>query len=60
MSWIRKKKANTTLKRTARNAKLFELIRRAEVWLKNNSYTNPIEKWDTSNWGEIPADFGRK
>ena len=21
---------------------------------------NPLLKWDTENWGEIPADFGRK
>lgn len=60
MSWVRKNKANTTLKRTSRNAKLFDLIKRAETWLKTNSFSNPIEKWDTKNWGEIPADFGRK
>ena len=60
MSWVRKKKANTQLKRTRRNATVFELIQRAEDWLKSNSYTNPILKWDTENWGEIPADFGRK
>ena len=37
-----------------------DLIERAEKWLKTNTYTTPILKWETSEWGEIPADFGRK
>lgn len=60
MAWVRKKKANTKLKPTSKNAPLFQLIRRAEQWLKNTKYSNPILKWDTDRWGEIPADFGRK
>ena len=40
--------------------KLFQLVDRALVWLKNNVYTNKIIKWETKYWGEIPADFGRK
>ena len=31
-----------------------------EEWLKNNSWDNALLKWETENWGEIPADFGRK
>ena len=60
MGWVRRKKANTTLKKNAANAKIFELMHRASVWLKNNTYKNPILKWQTEVWGEIPADFGRK
>ncbi len=59
-SWIRRKTAKTTLAPTSRNAKIFELIRRAEHWLATNTPKNPIIKWDTESWGEIPADFGRK
>ena len=33
---------------------------RAEAWLKAHRVTNPILKWETDQWGEIPADFGRK
>jgi ribonuclease HI len=36
------------------------LVKRAEKWLEKNTYTNPILKWETQAWGEIPADFGRK
>ena len=60
MGWVKKKKANTKLEQNAKTAKLYELIQRAENWLKQNSYSNPIIKWETEDWGEIPADFGRK
>ncbi len=59
-AWVRNKKAKTKLEPTAKNAVLFELIRRAEHWLQANTYTTRIIKWDTERWGEIPADFGRK
>lgn len=60
MSWVRKKNCNTKLPETPKNKELFDLIRRAIDWLKNNSYKTPIVKWETKAWGEIPADFGRK
>lgn len=60
MSWVRKKKCNTKLEKTTKNKSLFELVERAEKWLKNNRYHTPIVKWETKAWGEIPADFGRK
>lgn len=60
ISWVLKKKCNTKLKKTAKNKKLFELITRAENWLKTNTYKTKIMKWETKAWGEIPADFGRK
>ncbi len=60
MGWIKRKKCNTKLKQTAKNKPLFDLIERAETWLKNNRYSTKIVKWETKAWGEIPADFGRK
>lgn len=60
MSWVRQKKCKTNLVRDEKNAKVFELIAKAEIWLKENEYSNKILKWDTEAWGEIPADFGRK
>lgn len=60
IAWINKKKCNSKLEKTSANEPIFELIQRAEAWLLTNSYTNPIIKWETSKWGEIPADFGRK
>ena len=60
MSWVRKKTCNTKLERNNKNKDLFELVDRAVKWLKTNSYSTTIVKWETKAWGEIPADFGRK
>ncbi len=60
MGWVRKKACKTKLKPNAKNKTVFELVARAEKWLKTNSYNTPIVKWETKAWGEIPADFGRK
>ena len=60
MSWVRKKKCQTKLVRSKENEEVFVLIDRAILWLKENKYSAIIKKWDTKNWGEIPADFGRK
>jgi Predicted double-stranded RNA/RNA-DNA hybrid binding protein len=60
IGWVRKGKCGTKLEKSPKNAKLFELIERAEDWLKKNRHTTPIVKWETKAWGEIPADFGRK
>ena len=54
------KKCKTKLPRTAETEELFKLIERAEKWLRENTYTTRILKWETKEWGEIPADFGRK
>jgi ribonuclease HI len=60
MSWVAQKKCKTKLELNPKTEELFDLIHRAETWLKNNQYTTPIIKWETEKWGEIPADFGRK
>ncbi len=60
MLWVKKKKCKTLLERTERNKPIFDLIERAEKWLNTHTYTTTILKWETSAWGEIPADFGRK
>lgn len=58
--WVTDKKARTKLKQTSENGEIFNLTERALKWLESNEYTNPILKWNTQLWGEIPADFGRK
>ena len=60
MVWVRNKRANTKVKTSHKNKKLFELLQRAEEWLAANSWQNKLLKWNTEAWGEIPADFGRK
>ncbi len=60
LSWVKKRRCGTKLAETEENKRLFELIDRAEKWLAVNTYSNPLIKWNTDAWGEIPADFGRK
>jgi ribonuclease HI len=60
ITWVRKKHCNTELAVDDKNAMLFALINAAEKWLAGNELINPILKWDTEAWGEIPADFNRK
>jgi ribonuclease HI len=59
--WVNTGECRTRLKHTKKNAPLFALIHSAENWLAENELPeDKIMKWDTSLWGENPADFGRK
>lgn len=58
--WVNKKKCKTTLERNPKNDELYNVILRAENWLKTHKITVPIIQWQTRQWGDIPADFGRK
>lgn len=58
--WVSKGKCKTKLEHNAKTARLFDVIARAERWLATHTYTAPIIKWETKQWGEVPADFGRK
>ena len=58
--WVKNKKCKTKVAHTEQNNAVFDLIARAEKWLSENTYTNLLLKWQTDEWGEIPADFGRK
>ena len=60
MKWVREMRCRSKLPETEATRELWTLVRRAEQWLRANSYTTEIRKWDTNRWGEIPADFGRK
>lgn len=60
LSWLRNRRSKTTLERTEENAKVFELLQRADRWVATHQLLNPVIKWETDEWGEIPADFNRK
>ncbi|MDO4181741.1 MAG: ribonuclease H family protein [Bacteroidales bacterium] len=61
LAWVKQKQCKTKLERTPRTEELFRMIERAENWLRNNDYKDiPLLKWQTEEWGEVPADFGRK
>ena len=61
LAWIKQKKCKTKLERTPKTEEVFQMIERAETWLKTHTYADiPLLKWETEEWGEVPADFGRK
>lgn len=60
MSWLRNKKVKTTFFNKHKNDALLKVLNRAIKWMQNNPEYNPVKKWNTKKWGEIPADFGRK
>ena len=59
-AWVRNKLCKSTLKQMAQNQDSFDLIKRAETFLKQTAFNYPVLTWNTKAWGEIPADFGRK
>lgn len=58
--WVHNKKCKTKLQHTPETEPLYQIIQRAENWLRTHGVTIPIVKWETRKWGEVPADFGRK
>ena len=60
IAWVRNKRINTKLERNKKNETLFQAVDNAIKWLKENNFTTNILKWNTEEWGEIPADYGRK
>jgi len=60
IAWVAAKQCKTQLMPSSRNADLFKRIDLAERWLRANKYPNKVLKWRTEEWGEIPADYGRK
>lgn len=60
LAWLREHRVKTTLTPTPGNERIRSMVERAENWLANNTPHNHVRKWHTEEWGEIPADFGRK
>lgn len=60
LTWLRNRGHKSKLAHTPNNAKIFEMLERADRWIQTNVSYNPVLKWNTEEWGEIPADFDRK
>jgi ribonuclease HI len=64
LAWVRNCKANSSPMGGV-SEELTKLISEAEMYLieyseKIKGVSTQILKWNTKEWGEIPADFGRK
>lgn len=60
IAWVRNRAIKTTLERNAGTEELFKMVDNAIAWLKGNQYATKVLKWETEDWGENPADYGRK
>ena len=60
LAWLRNKKVNTSY-----SGPILLEVAKCIAYLNSDSYELErrkinVEKWETREWGEIPADFGRK
>ena len=59
IAWVRDKRSKVNCPHSGK-PRTFDLVDRALRWLDLNHIPNPVKHWNTPDWGEIPADFGRK
>ncbi|BBH22938.1 ribonuclease H [Paenibacillus baekrokdamisoli] len=60
LKWVKQKAVSSTLVKDDSTAEIWELVDRAVRWLHTNTYDTKVVKWQTKQWGEIKADYGRK
>lgn len=61
MAWLRNKKVNTDLKVNEDTKEILEDVKVAEGYIKGVDIGKyDVRKWETKDWGESKADFGRK
>lgn len=62
IGWVGRRAAKTTLPRSTATEQAWQLLARAQQWLRQGRPGAAVEirKWPTRRWGQIPADFGRK
>jgi ribonuclease HI len=60
IKWVKQRAVSSTLERDELTKEIWDLVDRAVHWLKTNKYDNKVVKWQTKQWGEIKADYGRK
>lgn len=56
ISWVNNKMCNTSF----HDEEINEIIQNSERYLWSIHYKPEVKKWLTRDWGENPADFGRK
>lgn len=59
IAWIKLKSCGTKFE-TGKYPDLAKKIWRCDMFLLETKSLPAYQKWDTKNWGEVPADFGHK
>ena len=61
LTWLRKRHVRSPAASLGNlTSKMYVRLTKALRWLDRHQPSNPVRKWDTGLWGEIPADYGRK
>jgi ABC-type bacteriocin/lantibiotic exporter with double-glycine peptidase domain len=61
MSWITKKAYKTSLDRNVQTEEIYIEMDKSIQWLKENNIEEfRVTKWNTSEKGQIKADYNRK
>ncbi|QDU09616.1 reverse transcriptase domain-containing protein [Gimesia aquarii] len=61
ISWLKNLRINSKNARDQKiSPRVYQRITRAVLWLTRQTDLNPVLKWNTEDWEEIPADYGRK
>lgn len=59
-TWVRARVLRTKLPLDVHTAPSHEAAKQALSWLREVGPANPVLWWNTPQWSESPADFGRK
>ncbi|MDR2415930.1 MAG: hypothetical protein LBD75_04965 [Candidatus Peribacteria bacterium] len=57
---VKIRKCKSLLRKQQPDLAVWQTVEKAEYWLQDHGVKFPLLKWKTEDWGEIPADFGRK
>lgn len=62
IAWVRNKRVKSSFDRNSENKDVCDLLLKVIDLVKKNNFQqyNDYKYWQTSNWGENPADFGNK
>lgn len=59
IAWVKSKGCGTKFN-TGKHKEVAHRIWKCEMFLVEQKSLPTLKKWETKNWGEIPADFGNK
>lgn len=60
ISWIWAKATRSKMPLNEFTYEIVDAAAEAVEWLKEHRPRNPVRKWRTDLWDDVPADFGRK
>jgi ribonuclease HI len=60
VTWVHQRRSDRSLSKLNLPEETTHLLDRANQWLRQNEWKNPILHWDIDNWGQIPEPILKK